>query len=159
MGLDRNGLPRPVVEAFGKSLLTFVDLEPIPDKNSSFVKTVEYLPEADSITQIIYPGTYLLNLNAYSNTGSVTITIDKEPPVTVAIEKQYFTPQLIYVSKDTKLILSWNNINKLRNIGLYPLSSPVWNIDKTPFGENKVYDIKDYQHASLDVKSEVIIPL
>jgi hypothetical protein len=35
----------------------------------------------------------------------------------------------------------------------------VWNTDRTQFGENKVYDIKDYQHASLDVKSEVIIPL
>jgi hypothetical protein len=55
--------------------------------------------------------------------------------------------------------LSWSGIQKLRNIGLYQLSKPVWNTDRTPFGENKVYDIKDYQHASLDVKSEVIIPL
>jgi hypothetical protein len=35
----------------------------------------------------------------------------------------------------------------------------VWYADRTPFGENKVYDIKAYQDDSLDVKSEVIIPL
>lgn len=157
MGLDRNGHPQPAW-TFGKSLLTFVDLKPTSDQ-SSFVKTVEYLPETHSITQIIYPGTYLLNLNAYSDTGSVIITIDKEPPVTVAIGERYFTPQLIYISKDTKLTLSWSGIQKLRNIGLYQLSKPVWNTDRTQFGENKVYDIKDYQHDSLDVKSEVIIPL
>lgn len=157
MGLDRNGLPQPAW-TFGKSLLTFVDLKPTSDQ-SSFVKNVEYLPETHSITQIIYPGTYLLNLNAYSDTGSVAITIDNENQVNVDIRDRYFTPQLIYISKDTKLNLSWNNINKLRNIGLYQLSKPVWNTDRTQFGENKVYDIKDYQHASLDVKSEVIIPL
>jgi hypothetical protein len=91
IGLDRNGHPQPAW-TFGKSLLTFVDLKPVPNKHSSFVKTVEYLPETHSTTQIIYPGTYLLNLNAYSDTGSVTITIDKEPPVTVALDKRYFTP-------------------------------------------------------------------
>jgi hypothetical protein len=90
MGLDRNGHPQPAW-TFGKSLLTFVDLQPTSD-HSSFVKTVEYLPETKSITQIIYPGTYLLSLNAYSDTGSVAITIDKEPSVTVKIEKRYFTP-------------------------------------------------------------------
>lgn len=157
MGLDRNGHPQPAW-TFGKSLLTFVDLKPTSDQ-SSFVKTVEYLPETHSITQIIYPGTYLLNLNAYSDTGSVTITIDKVHSVDVGIVDRYFTPQLIYVSKDTKLTLSWSGIQKLRNIGLYQLSKPVWNTDRTQFGENKVYDIKDYQHDSLDVKSEVIIPL
>ena len=157
MGLDRNGQPQPAW-TFGRSLLTFVDLKPTSDQ-SSFVKTVEYLPETHSITQIIYPGTYLLNLNAYSDTGSVTITIDNENPVNVDIRDRYFTPQLIYISKDTKLNLSWNNINKLRNIGLYQLSKPVWYADRTQFGENKVYDIKAYQDDSLDVKSEVIIPL
>ena len=157
MGLDRNGNPQPAW-TFGKSLLTFVDSKPTSD-HSSFVKTVEYLPETKSITQIIYPGTYLLNLNAYSTTGSVTITIDNENPVDVQITGRYFTPQLIYVSKDAKLKLSWSNINKLRNIGLYQLSKPVWNTDRTQFGENKVYDIKAYQDDALDVKSEVIIPL
>lgn len=157
MGLDRNGLPQPAW-TFGQSLLTFVDLQPTSD-HSSFVKTVEYLPETYSITQIIYPGTYLLNLNAYSDTGSVVITIDNENPVDVKVKNRYFTPQLIYISKDTKLTLSWSGIQKLRNIGLYQLSKPVWNTDRTQFGENKVYDIKDYQHDSLDVKSEVIIPL
>ena len=157
MGLDRNGHPQPAW-TFGRSLLTFVDLKPTSDQ-SSFVKTVEYLPETHSITQIIYPGTYLLNLNAYSDTGLVTITIDNAHSVDVRIGDRYFTPQLIYVSKDTKLTLSWSGIQKLRNIGLYQLSKPVWYADRTQFGENKVYDIKDYQHASLDVKSEVIIPL
>ena len=157
MGLDRNGNPQPAW-TFGKSLLTFVDLNPTSD-NSSFVKTVEYLPETHSITQIIYPGTYLLNLNAYSDTGLVTITIDNENKADIQITNRYFTPQLIYVSKDTKLKLSWSNINRLRNIGLYQLSKPVWNADRTQFGEDKVYDIKSYQDDSLDVKSEVIIPL
>ena len=157
MGLDRNGHPQPAW-TFGKSLLTFVDLQPTSD-HASFVKTVEYLPETKSITQIIYPGTYLLNLNAYSDTGSVAITIDNENPVDVEIKERYFAPQLIYVSKDTKLTLSWSGIKKLRNIGLYQLSKPVWNTDRTQFGENKVYDIKAYQDDALDVKSEVIIPL
>lgn len=156
MGLDRNGLPQPAW-TFGKSLLTFVDLQQTSDQ-SSFVKTVEYLPETKSTTQIIYPGTYLLNLNAYSDTGSVTIAIDNEK-VDVKIKNRYFTPQLIYISKDTKLTLSWSGIKKLRNIGLYQLSKPVWYADRTQFGENKVYDIKAYQDDSLDVKSEVIIPL
>ena len=90
MGLDRNGNPQPAW-TFGKSLLTFVDLKQTSD-HSSFVKTVEYLPETKSITQIIYPGTYLLNLNAYSDTGSVSITIDNENPVNVDIINRYFTP-------------------------------------------------------------------
>jgi len=90
MGLDRNGHPQPAW-TFGKSLLTFVDLQPTSD-HSSFVKTVEYLPETYSITQIIYPGTYLLNLNAYSDTGSVVITIDNENPVDVKVKNRYFTP-------------------------------------------------------------------
>lgn len=157
MGLDRNGLPQPAW-TFGKSLLTFVDLKPTSDQ-SSFVKTVEYLPETKSITQIIYPGTYLLNLNAYSDTGSMAITIDNENTVNVNIIDRYFTPQLIYVSKDAKLTLSWSGIKKLRNIGLYQLSKPVWYADRTQFGENKIYDIKAYQDVSLNVKSEVIIPL
>jgi hypothetical protein len=55
--------------------------------------------------------------------------------------------------------LSWSGIKKLRNIGLYQLSKPVWYADRTQFGENKVFDIKAYQDDSLDVKSEVIIPL
>jgi len=55
--------------------------------------------------------------------------------------------------------LSWSGIQKLRNIGLYQLSKPVWYADRTQFGENKVYDIKAYQDDSLDAKSEVIIPL
>ncbi len=156
MGLDRDGRPQPAW-TFGKSLLTSVGLEK-QNANSSFVKTVEYLPKTKIITQIIYPGTYLLNLNAYSKSGHVDIQIGGLS-VRKDIVDYYFTPQLIYVSKETRLTLSWSNIEKLRNIGLYQLSKPVWYSDRTQFGENKEYNIIDYQDASLDIASEVIIPL
>lgn len=157
MGLDRNGRPQPAW-TFGKSLLTSVSLQ-TQNKNSSFVKTVEYLPSDNSITQILYPGTYLLNLNAYSDSGSLSIKIEGDSYVT-EIENKYFTPQLIYLSKEMKVEIFWEDIDKMRNIGLYQLSKPVWVADRSrTFGDGEVYAVIDYQHPDLSETSEVILPL
>ena len=156
MGLDRNGNPQPAW-TLGKSLLTPVKLKKSTDQ-SSFVETVEYLPATHTITQVIYAGTYLLNLNAYSQTGQLSIEIQDDTKY-CEIANWYFTPQLIYLSKDTRITITWSNIEKLRNIGLYRLANPVWTTKREIFGEGSTYTIVDYQDSTLDVTSEVIIPL
>ena len=158
MGLDRNGRPQ-AAWAFGESVLTPVNYIR-SGNNSSFSSVVEYLPENQKeFDQIIYPGTYLLNLNAYSQRGKLSIVLNDEKPIEIEISDYYFPPQLIYVSKDTKLTISWSNIQRIRNIGLYQLSKPVRTAEKTIFGADQDYAVVYYQDQSLDVTSEVIIPI
>jgi hypothetical protein len=91
IGLDRNGRPQ-AAWTFGESVLTPVNY--IRSGNhSSFSSVVEYLPENQKeFDQIIYPGTYLLNLNAYSQRGKLSIVLNDEKPIEIEISDYYFPP-------------------------------------------------------------------
>ena len=134
---------------------------------STFKQACEYYPtNGAGYSLVLNQGVYLITIDAgpslFNAEVKIQINAQKYPLSRAFIvdsdNEVVLLPTLLYLPQDNSTVsFTWNDIERLQGIGLYRVSSEIYQNDQ-PLATGSDIKLMYYQHHTLSSETEIILP-